>query len=246
MSKILLETYSNYISSLSPGMLTKEQLLVPELQLDSNESGSMKLYYIPFDYVNASAKVFIIGITPGFTQMQIAYRTARDCLSQGVPLKEIDRLAKKQATFAGSMRRNLIDMLDKLELPHALGLRSSGELFGERSGLLHTTSVIRYPVFVKDSNYTGHSPSILKSETLYPYAERICLEELIAVKDALLIPLGKAVSEVIESFAEKGFVARERCLFDFPHPSGANGHRWSQFEAHKAKLTMQIAEWFHK
>ncbi|WP_337102600.1 hypothetical protein [Paenibacillus sp. YIM B09110] len=241
---MLLDHYSDFIRALPSGQLAKEQLLVEELLLDATPSQAMKLYYIPFEYVNESAKVFIIGITPGFTQMQIAFQTARDCLNAGVPLGQIDREAKKQASFAGTMRRNLIDMLDKLELHKALSIQSSGELFEERRDLLHTTSVIRYPVFVNGNNYTGHSPSILKSETLYPYAERICLAELLAVKDALLIPLGKAVAEVIESFAAQGLVARERCLFDFPHPSGANGHRWTQFEANKDKLTRQIVEWF--
>lgn len=244
MEKKLLDNYSDFIRAMPSGPLSKEQLLVHDLLLDADPSQAMKLYYIPFEYVNESAKVFIIGITPGFTQMQIAFQTARDCLQAGIPLDQIDREAKKQASFAGTMRRNLIVMLDKLDLHKALSVPSSGVLFEEDRDLLHTTSVIRYPVFVNGNNYTGHNPSILKSETLYPYAERICLAELQAVKDALIIPLGKAVAEVIESFAAKGLLARERCLFDFPHPSGANGHRWIQFEANKDKQTRKIAEWF--
>ncbi|MNE44127.1 hypothetical protein D3C80_1383390 [compost metagenome] len=186
----------------------------------------------------------IIGITPGFTQMEVAIRTARDDLHNGVPLELIDEHAKRQASFAGSMRTNLIDMLDQIQLPEAIGITSSASLFAEDKALLHTTSVIRYPVFRNGRNYTGHSPSIMKSDVLYHYASTILLPELLEVKEALVIPLGKSVSEVIASFVRQGRLKPERCLFDMPHPSGANGHRRKQFEEHRQRMTQQVRSWF--
>ncbi|MGO4546008.1 uracil-DNA glycosylase family protein [Paenibacillus sp. 2TAB23] len=237
-----IEKYKAFLMSLPRGSLTKEQLFVEELLLD--EQPNMSIYYVPYEYVNAEAKVMIIGITPGFTQMEIAIRSARDDLLSGVPLARIDQRAKKLGSFAGSMRSNLIEMLDGIALSNQLGITSCRALFEERRDLLHTTSAIRYPVFQQGKNYTGHSPSILKSELLYLYAENILLPELQEVKDALIIPLGKAVSEVVQAFVSKDWLNGERCLFDMPHPSGANGHRKKQFEQHKETMQRKVNDWF--
>lgn len=237
-----IEKYKPFIMSLPEGSLSKEQLFVKDLLIQ--EQNDLSIYYVPYEYVNEQAKVMIIGITPGFTQMQLAIRSARDDLIRGVPLDRVDYNAKKLASFAGSMRKNIIEMLNEIELPAAIELESSAPLFEERRDLLHTTSVIRYPVFHSGKNYTGHSPAILKSEMLYAYAESILLPELLAVKDALVIPLGKSVSEVVQAFVEKGWINKERCLFDMPHPSGANGHRKKQFEQSKLRLRQQVLKWF--
>ena len=61
--------------TLPPGSLSKEQLLVKELLIQ--EDKDMAIYYVPYEYVNKRAKVMIIGITPGFTQMELAIRCAR-------------------------------------------------------------------------------------------------------------------------------------------------------------------------
>lgn len=239
-----IEKYKAFILSLPPGRLSKEQLFVHELLLYEQED--MSIYYVPYEYVNTQAKVMIIGITPGFTQMELAIRCAREDLLSGVPADQIDQRAKKLASFAGSMRKNLIEMLDQIGLPAVLGIEGSRLLFEERRELLHTTSAVRYPVFQHGKNYTGHSPPILKSPVLSSYAERILLPELLAVKDALIIPLGKAVSEVVQAFAEKGWLSQERCLIDMPHPSGANGHRKKQFEQHRAGMQQQVCQWFSR
>ncbi|MDQ6419126.1 hypothetical protein RB620_06700 [Paenibacillus sp. LHD-117] len=237
-----IEPYLDFLRSLPGGKLTREHLLVPELLLE--ERGRLSVYYVPYDYVNEAAKLMIIGITPGFTQMETAIREARDCLREGVPISDIDRRAKFAASFAGTMRANLVRMLDLIGIPSLIGVGDSGELFGASRPLLHTTSAIRYPVFVNGRNYTGHGPSILQSDLLSGYARTIFLNEVKRVEGALLIPLGKAVGDVLRAFAEEGMVDPARCLFDFPHPSGANGHRWKQLEEHKDKLARQAAKWY--
>lgn len=236
-----LDHYKEYISSLVGGKLTRAQLLVPDLQL--KEHGTIAMYYVPFDYVNAGAKLMLVGITPGFTQMEIAIREARDCLIAGGDVADIDRRAKIAASFAGTMRANLVRMLDRIGIPALLGIGGSEALFGEKRELIHTTSAIRYPVFVDGRNYTGHGPAILQSPMLADCARTILMEELKQVGGALVIPLGKAVAEVLRVFIQEGELDADRCLLHFPHPSGANGHRWKQLEAYREQMAAQSAKW---
>lgn len=46
------------------------------------------------------------------------------------------------------MRKNLIEMLDELELNKKIHLKSCKELFNSHDELLHMTSVIQYPVLL--------------------------------------------------------------------------------------------------
>lgn len=239
-----LAGYADYIRTLQGDKLTKEQLFAPELLLE--EQGKLSIYYVPYDYVNEAAKLMIIGITPGFTQMETAIRVARDALLDGVPLSDIDRRAKVAGSFAGTMRANLIKMLDAIGIPELLGAEGGAELFGEQRDLIHTTSAVRYPVFIEGRNYTGHGPFIMQSPLLSGYTRTILLDELDRVGDALVIPLGKAVADVLRVFVQEGRLDGERCLFEFPHPSGANGHRWKQLEQFGDKLAVQAAEWMKR
>ena len=59
-----------------------------------------------------------------------------------VALEYIDR----QAGFAGSLRTNMIRMLDAIGLPSAPGVQTSADLFHQRGDLIHGTSALRYPV----------------------------------------------------------------------------------------------------
>jgi hypothetical protein len=48
---------------------------------------------------------------------------------------------------------------------------------------------------------------------------------------------------LLRAEVERGAVVAERCLFVFPHPSGANGHRAAQYDAHRQVMTAQVGEW---
>jgi hypothetical protein len=153
---------------------------------------------------------------------------------------EVCQRAKQRASFAGSMRKHLTAMLDGLGLPSLLGIASSESLFSEDRGLLHTSSAIRYPVFVQGRNYTGHSPRILDTPSLRWFLDNVLPEELCQVPQAAIIPLGKSVSEVLDYLASRGSIERGRCLLGFPHPSGANGHRVREFEENFSRLARQL------
>ncbi|MCP8968904.1 hypothetical protein [Ectobacillus ponti] len=218
--------------------LTRENLLHPRFLLQ-RESG-LEIYYAPFDYINTAAKVMIVGITPGWTQMQLSYTTVLDALRRGEPPEEGVRRVKQQASFAGSMRTNLNAMLDELELPGYLGIPASSDLFGAGRELLHPCSLLRYPVFRNNLNYTGHNPQMVKSPLLLDWIRTVFVPEWRSVHPLVLIPLGKAVSDALQHLAQEGLLEEERCLFGFPHPSGANGHRHKQFQEGKASFVRKL------
>jgi hypothetical protein len=239
-----LEKYIHWIEELpASGKLTKEQLLVEKTRL--GHEGGLAVHYAPHnETVNTSAEIVIVGITPGWTQMELAYRSVRDDLHEGgYSLEQMAMRAKRVAGLAGSMRQSVVAMLDQLGLPELIGLRSAAELFGDRRALLHTTSVLQHPVFVHGVNYTGHQPTIERSELLSYYAYEVFPKEAALLrKPRLWIPLGKAVSEVMQRLVKDGVLKEASCLFGFPHPSGANGHRHRQFEEHRDRFTSQLRQ----
>nr|WP_237392012.1 hypothetical protein [Paenibacillus dendrobii] len=224
--------------------LTRQDLLTDAFRMTAE--GRIAMYYAPHnEWINDSAKVVILGITPGWTQMKIAFQAVRDGLDEGCTDEEVLRRAKREAGFAGTMRQHLIGMLDCLGLQNELCIESSADLFGERASLLHTTSLLKYPVFAGERNYTGANPDILASALLRGQALS-SLEELKELPDALLIPLGKAVERVLRWLADQGHFAGQRVLWGFPHPSGANGHRQRQFEENKEKMQTIFTEFFRE
>lgn len=206
---------------------------------------AMEIYYAPHnEIVNSDAKVFIVGITPGWTQVKIAYKTAHDALGERLDYETIKMMCKRNSRFAGSMRKNLIEMLDDIGLNKKLHIDSCLDLFQSHDELLHTTSMIPYPVFINGKNYTGFGPKILESDILEEYLRKYFYKEVNLLSNAFIIPLGKAVEEVLEMMIEEGLIRKSQCLLGFPHPSGANGHRKRQFDENRESLSKIVDEYF--
>lgn len=238
----MFDKYSEKIKSLShfdkAHILTKDFLLLSK--------NNMEIYYAPHnEIINDNAKIFIVGITPGWTQTSIAYKTAHNGLINNLEHETIKKQCKKNSRFAGSMRKNLIEMLDELNLNRKLNIESCLELFETKDELLHTTSIIPYPVFIKNKNYTGSNPKILEDKALYSYMKNYFYKEAEKLQNTLIIPLGKAVEEVLKFMIDEGLIKENQCLIGFPHPSGANGHRKKQFEKNKEKLLTKVDLYFN-
>jgi hypothetical protein len=222
--------YSDKILSLNN--FEKSDILTDKFLL--HRENNLEMYYAPHnEYINKDAKVFIIGICPGWTQTQIAYKTANEGLKRNLPFEEIQKQCKHNSRFAGSMRKNLIEFLDELGLHRYLGISCCADLFDNDNNLLHTTSVLPFPVFINNKNYTGHNPDILKSNLLSSYVEKYFYPEAKLLSDALIIPLGKSVDDVLDDMVKKQIIKSDNILFGFPHTSGANGHRKKQFDANR-------------
>lgn len=224
--------YNNYEQSILH-LPIRETYLKEDLMNDQflyAKEYKLEIYWAPFEYINQDAKVVILGITPGWTQMQLAYNYVRKNIA--IEEKEIMlRNAKKRASFGGKgIRKNLIEMLDGIGLNNHLQIVSCAELYEDKNHYLQSTSTLRYPVFVNKKNYTGSNPSMLKHPLLLQMIHELLVPELNKVKKAVIIPAGKAVSEVLRFLVREGKIHNRTILFDFPHPSGANGHRKKQYE----------------
>ncbi len=236
---MFFKNYENNIRKLPlKDTYRKEDLLTEEFLFDRD--GKVEVYWAPFDYINKDAKVIILGITPGWTQMELAFNYVRHYLNQ----EEYEQLihnTKKQASFGGTtMRKNLIEMLDGIELNKFLGITSCDQLFNEKSDLLHTSSVLRYPVFIEGENYSGSNPKIFSHNIFLKMINELLVPELNSLKHAVIVPTGKVVSDVLKYLVEEGKIENKTILFNFPHPSGANGHRKEYYENNKNFFKEQL------
>lgn len=234
--KYTLNEYISKIKSLPiKNKYTKEEILTQDFLIDKDNR--LEIYYAPHnEYINFKAKIFIIGITPGFQQMSTAMATAREGIENGKSIEDIKYDCKVAGRFSGILRKNIISMLDEINLNKSLNINSCDELFKEKDYLLHTTSLIPYPVFFKGNNYTGHSPKLMKSEFLMKYVYENLIENIEKLGDVLIIPLGKAVEEVLDDLVNKNIIEKDQILRGFPHPSGANAHRLTQLRDNKENM----------
>ena len=160
----MFDKYSNKIKRLSS--FDKSSILKDEFLLFSKNN--MEIYYAPHnEIINNNARVFIVGITPGWSQTSIAYTTAYDGLMNNLDYETIKKECKRNSRFAGSMRKNLIEMLDELKLNEKLNINSCLELFEDKDELLHTTSIIPYPVFINNKNSSFKMLHFSKSFNLF-------------------------------------------------------------------------------
>lgn len=237
------QQYKELIQSI-PSSYTEESLIHEDFLLERDDKKKLEIYYAPFEYVNEQAKVVIVGITPGLHQMKKSYSTVIDAVGTESDNEEILRRVKNNSSFEGPMRKNLVKMLDEIGLNGHLGVSSSLELFEQASHMVHTTSVLAYPVFHNGKNYSGSTPNLLKNDILKKYLTENFVSELENLSDALLIPLGVNVSNALNYLADQGLVASGNILSGFPHPSGGNGHRHKQFAENKAAMEEKLNEHF--
>lgn len=219
---------------------SKDELLVKDFQLYHDDK--LSIYAAPFDYVNIAAKIVIIGITPGWQQMQKSFDTAKNLLNQNVDWAEALRIVKQEASFAGTMRNNLISMLDDVGLNTKLQLESCSKLFCKDNYLLHSTSYLKQPVFYKESNYSGKTPSPIENP-LWQYVENYFIREMQQFQNVLIIPLGVSVKRVLIRCSELNKLKPNVILEEFPHPSNQNRQRITQFTQHKMSIAKKIEEW---
>jgi len=222
---------------------SKDELRTNRFLLFS-DSG-LDVYYIPFHYLNREARVVLVGLTPGWTQMHNAFVAAKRGLIDGLSGDNLFRFIEKYGGFSGSvMRTNLISMLNAIGLDGCVGIPSCSKLFEDTDRLAHFTSAISAPVFRDGKNYTGRTPALLQVKALRDFAKLNLAKELAALPDAVIIPLGQVAGEVVQFLGKEKLISLDRCLRGFPHPSGASGRRPQLFRGGCERWRSELAKWF--
>jgi hypothetical protein len=200
--------FRDSFAALPSGPLTLDDVRAPEFCIYQDHR--IVAYYAPFDYLNRLARVALVGVTPGPTQMRESYAVVRDALRAGQSDQQALQAVKARASFKG-MRRDLARWLDELGLATLLGLRSCSELFQDsHRGLLHTTSAVRYPVC--------SNPELTAHPWLRDMIDTTLAGELSALSSAIVISLGRA-SRALAHLQDRGALDRGQCLIGLPHPS---------------------------
>ncbi|SET26167.1 uracil-DNA glycosylase family protein [Oceanicella actignis] len=225
--------------------LTLARMLLPTLTPTRNEEfarqknlllaqdGRVSVHYAPFDHIVRTARLVILGITPGLTQAVNAVNAAVEARDAGLPIEAVLEKAKMTASFSGgATRANLVAMLDAIGVARRFGLTSAAELFRPGSTDVHFTSALRYPVLVDGKNYNG-TPHMLKTPILRRMVETWLAEEARLLPDALWLPLGAKAEAAAAHLVQAGLLRGSRVLAGMPHPSGANAERVAVFLGRK-------------
>ncbi len=93
--KPFFDKYAPIFCSQTPPVLQDERLLI-------DEQGAIPIYYAPFEYINRSARVVLVGITPDRRRWSTANNEARRVLMSGKSSQETMRAAKDTAALAVS------------------------------------------------------------------------------------------------------------------------------------------------
>ncbi|MGK2233232.1 hypothetical protein [Colwellia polaris] len=192
------------------------------------QNGQYESFYAPFDYINKGAKLVIVGITPGSTQAHQALMTFKCLLQEGVDIDKALKQSKSVASFSGALRKNLVNMLNHVRINDLLNVNDCSELFNQNNEQVHFTSVLRYPV-LKNGVPLSSGQGILNIKELNEMFENNFVQEVNILPDAIYLPLGNGVSELLHVLVGRGLIKPEQVLDGLTHPSGANNERINYF-----------------
>ncbi|MCR4347254.1 MAG: hypothetical protein NUV55_08665 [Sulfuricaulis sp.] len=208
-------------------LLKADSASVRSYLLDSEREA--EVYYVPFEEVNIDAKLVLVGITPGPTQMNTAHRVAGVALRGSLPAAGVLRKAKQTAAFDG-MRPRINEMLDHFMIPQKLGLNSAASLWGSNYDFFHPTSIIPNAAFKAGKYFNGPFNDVL-SRTIFrrEFENGFVTTFAQLAKKPFVIAMGPVVDEAMKWCIANGAVAASQYLGYLPHPSGNAGSQFSYF-----------------
>ena len=186
-----IQKFAPIIRNLTAAELNGAASLNEKLRL--SQDGPVEVCYAPFEYINANARIVIVGITPGRTQMLNALRECRRQFDAGADDLTALKAAKQTGAFSGAMRPNLVSLLDGIGLNGWLGVNSCSALFAEAADLVQTTSALRNPVFLGGENYNG-TPNMVRHTLLKQQLIDGFGHDAKALHSAVFVPLVDKVS----------------------------------------------------
>lgn len=179
----------------------------------SNINDKIKFEPTGFDYVNPKAEVVIVGITPGNSQLKGE--------REGLDYREI----KRRNAFAGSMRPNLIKMLDHVGVNRLLNIETCKSLWDEDFDRVEMTSLLKEATYIirksGKKDMFKEVELIAKSELLTEKFESGFVKDCSSYNNAkLFVACGPKVYEKLQELKGAGVINVP--VIGIAHPSGAN------------------------
>jgi Gamma-glutamyl cyclotransferase, AIG2-like len=209
--------------------------LIQKMNLASE--ANLEVCYAPLEFCNPKARLVIVGITPGLTQMVNSLKEAQLQLSAEADSGAALMAAQRIGAFSGTMRVNLIRLLDHIGVNDWLEIKSCDALFGEAAELVQWTSVLRNPVFKNGKNYNG-TPKLTSHSLLKEQLNTYFVADIQKMPNAVFVPLGVKVTEALHFLADQKIISKDRILDGLPHPSAANAERIAYFLSRKDKASL--------
>ena len=156
-----------------------------------------------------------------------ANNEARRALREGSSSLEAMRVAKGSAAFSGSVRNNLVAQLNHWGVHQWVGVADSADFFGAARDKVHTTSLLRYPVFHEGNAYNGAAPVMTSHPLLRKHLLSGFAVEAEEMPHAHYFALGPKVYEVLLRLADEGFLKRRQIIGGMLHPSGQSNYRFA-------------------
>ena len=168
-----------------------------------------------FDYVNPKAEVVIVGITPGNSQQKGS--------REGMSPREI----KRKYAFAGTLRKNMVKMLDYIGLNSLLRIDTCASLWEQDFDRVEMTSLLKdatYVVGQRGKTMFKDTEIIAKSKELSEKYENGFVRDCEQYKQAkLFVACGQGVYDELMKLKGRGVIAAP--VVAIAHPSGNNAIR---------------------
>jgi hypothetical protein len=196
--------------------------------LAPSENG-FDVYYVPFEHVNLAAKLVLVGITPGPTQMSCAYAAARRLLATPNSDSEILQGIKRCCAFAG-MRNRINEALDHFGIPRLLGVDSAELFWHSHFTQLFPTSIVPNAAFRNGKYFAGPFQAVLNTPLLRRQFEDVFIPSICELnRQALFLGLGPVVDEGLGWCASRSLIEERQILGYLPHVSGNSGSQFAYF-----------------
>ena len=202
-----------------------------------NETPKLREYYTPFDFVNENAKLCIVGITPGKTQLKKGLQEAKRLLLAKPYASDEDILkeVKPFGAFSGGLRTWLIRILNRIGIPEVLGLSDSSDLFNKQDMPVHFTSALNNCLFIRNGNtWKDYNNSVFSFDgkdidLLDTSINNGLLKEVELLKKCIFLPIGVPCNEIFRLFVQEKVIDENRVIFDCIHASGSQSSRIAFF-----------------
>lgn len=197
------------------------------LQMWQRQSGKHSVFYAPLEHQNARPMIALVGITPGHTQAVKALQVAQAALRQGDSDETCLAAAKIYASFCGSMRDDLINMLDSLGINKLIGEDTTRNLWTAAGyPKAHFCSLLQFPTFQASKNFNS-LPNTRTSEAFRTMLETTAKTLDNLPQETIILPLGQTVGKALVRLQKDGLLKRNLLLVAgkpicVPHPSGEN------------------------